>query len=130
MDGLFGYNQINILPMDQHKTSFISPWGTFKFCKIPFGLKNDGATFQRTMVYVFHDIKHIIQPYLDDLSTHSMRHQDHLAHLRFVFLHCQYYRIRLNPHKFIFSVESRRLLGFIISTHGIRVDPLKELPIE
>ena len=45
MDGFSGYNQIDILPSDQHKTSFICPWGTFVYCKLPFGLKNAGATF-------------------------------------------------------------------------------------
>ena len=45
MDGFSGYNQIEILPFDQHKTAFIFPWGTFAYNKLPFGLKNDGATF-------------------------------------------------------------------------------------
>jgi hypothetical protein len=46
MDGFSRYNQIDILPADHHKTTFIYPWGTFAYQKIPFGLKNDGATFQ------------------------------------------------------------------------------------
>eukprot|EP00253_Pinus_taeda_P024659 PITA_24659 len=49
MDGFSGYNQINILPTDQPKMAFICPWGTFANCKLPFGLKNAGATFQKTM---------------------------------------------------------------------------------
>jgi hypothetical protein len=73
MDGFSGYNQINIAPEDQHKTTFICPWGTFAYRKLPFGLKNAGATFQHAMSYAFHDIKHIVQPYLDDLSAHSLR---------------------------------------------------------
>jgi hypothetical protein len=77
------------------------------------------------MSYAFHDIKHIVQPYLDDLSTHSMHLQDHLTHLRAIFLRCRYYHIRFNPHKCVFFVDSGHLLGFIVSTHGIRVDPLK-----
>jgi hypothetical protein len=72
MDGFSGYNQINILPSKQHKTDFIYPWGTFAYKKLPFGLKNAGTTFQRDMSYTFHDIKHIVQPYLDDLPTHSI----------------------------------------------------------
>jgi hypothetical protein len=46
MDGFSGYNQINIAPADQEKTTFICPWGTFAYKKLPFGLKNVGATFQ------------------------------------------------------------------------------------
>jgi hypothetical protein len=49
MDGFSGYNQIEILLVDQHKTAFIYPWGTFTYQKLPFGLKNVGATFQRAM---------------------------------------------------------------------------------
>jgi hypothetical protein len=106
MDGFFGYNQINILPADQHKTDFIYPWGTFDYWKLPFSLNNAGETFQRAMSYSFHDIKHIVKPYLDDLLTHSMPCQDHLTYLRAIFIHCRYYRIHLNPHKCVFCVES------------------------
>jgi hypothetical protein len=77
------------------------------------------------MSYAFHDIKHIVQPYLDDLPAHSMRRVDHPTHLRAIFVRCRFYRIRLNPHKCVFCVESGRLLGFIVSRQGIRVDPLK-----
>ena len=115
MDGFSGYNQINIAPADQHKTAFICPWGTFAYKKLPFGLKNASATFQRVMSYAFHDIRHIVQPYLDDLPAHSAKRQDHLVHLRDIFLRYQHYHIRLNPHKCVFCVESGRLLGFIVS---------------
>ena len=81
MDGFSGYNQINILPADQPKTTFICPWGAFAYRKLPFGLKNAGATFQRAMYYAFHDVKHIVQPYLDDLHAHSSRREDHITHL-------------------------------------------------
>jgi hypothetical protein len=46
MDGFSRYNQIDILLVDQHKIAFIFPWGTFAYRKLPFGLKNVGATFQ------------------------------------------------------------------------------------
>ena len=81
MDGFSGYNQINILPVDQPKTTFICPSRNFVYKKLPFGLKNVGATFQRAMSYAFHDIKHIVQPYLDDFPTHSSRRVDHIIHL-------------------------------------------------
>ena len=59
MDGFSGYNQIEILPSDQHTTTLIFPWGTFAYKKLPFGLKNAGAMFHRVISYAFHDIKHI-----------------------------------------------------------------------
>ena len=73
MDGFSKYNQIQIKPEDQNKTYFICPWGTFTYKKIPFGLKNAGETFQRFMKFAFHDIKAIVEPYLDDLPAHSCK---------------------------------------------------------
>jgi hypothetical protein len=54
MDEFSGYNQIQIKLEDQHKMTFICPWGTFAYQKMPFGLKNIGATFQRAMNFSFH----------------------------------------------------------------------------
>ena len=56
MDRFSDYNQISICLEDQHKTAFICPWGTFAYKKLPFGLKNVGATFQHAMSYAFHDV--------------------------------------------------------------------------
>ena len=129
MDGFSDYNQIEILPTDQHKTTFICPWGTFAYNKLPLNLKNVGVTFQRVMSYEFHDIKHIVEPYLDNLPAHSQRREDHPGHLRDIFLRCCHYNIRLNPHKCVFSVETGLLLGFVVSKDGIQIDPLKIVAI-
>jgi hypothetical protein len=61
MDGFSGYNQIEINPKDQHKTTFICPWGTFSYRKMSFGLKNVGATFQRAMMFSFIKLNHIAE---------------------------------------------------------------------
>ena len=45
LDGFFGYNQVAVHPYDQEKIAFTTPWGTFMYAKIPFGLMNDGDTF-------------------------------------------------------------------------------------
>jgi hypothetical protein len=125
MDSFLGYNQIQIKPKDQHKTTFICLWGTFSYRKMPFGLKNAGATFQRAMYFSFDDLKHIVEAYLDDLASRSHKRMDHPTHLRLIFERCRYFKIRLNPKKWNFCVTSGHLLGFIVSTIGIMVDPLK-----
>ena len=71
------------------------------------------------MSYAFHDIKHIVEPYLDDLPAHSQRWEDHHSHLRDIFLRCRHYNIRFNLHKFVFGVETGHLLGFVVSKDGI-----------
>ena len=62
---------------------------------------------------------------LDDLGAHSHLRVHHHYHLQLVFEICHHYQIQLNPHKCIFCVKVGRLLGFIMSKEGIRVNPLK-----
>uniref|UniRef100_A0A2N9FZE4 RNA-directed DNA polymerase n=1 Tax=Fagus sylvatica TaxID=28930 RepID=A0A2N9FZE4_FAGSY len=58
MDGFSGYNQIKMAEEDKSKTAFVTHWGTFVYDVMPFGLKNAGATYQRAMVTLFHDMIH------------------------------------------------------------------------
>jgi len=58
MDEFLGYNQIKMAPEDMEKTTFITLWGSFYYKVISFGLKNAGATYQRAMVALFHDMMH------------------------------------------------------------------------
>ena len=124
LDGFSGFNQILVHPDDQDKTTFTTPWGTFKYVKIPFGLKNAGPTFQRAMDIAFaKEIHDFLVIYLDDLTPFSKSDQEHLKHLRQIFLTCRKYGISLNPKKSLFGLEEGNLLGHIISKDGIRIDP-------
>ena len=74
MDGFFGYNKIKIAPADQEKTTFTCAWGTFCWNVMPFGLKNAGATYQRAMKTIFHDIMHKnMEDYVDDTLAKSKK---------------------------------------------------------
>ena len=80
MDGFSGYNQIKMAEEDRSKTAFVTHWGTFVYDVMPFGLKNAGATYQRAMVTLFHDmIHHEIEVYVDDMIAKSRTAQDHLT---------------------------------------------------
>jgi hypothetical protein len=72
IDCFSGYNQIFFLPEDREKTSFTTPWGTFMYAKIPFGLMNAGATFQGAMDIAFIGKKDkFVVIYLDDITFFS-----------------------------------------------------------
>ena len=64
--------KIKMAPEDMEKTTFVTQWGTFCYKVMPFGLKNAGATYQRAMVALFHDmIHHKIEVYIDDMIARS-----------------------------------------------------------
>ena len=66
-------------PEDKAKTTFVTPWGTYCYKVMPFGLKNAGATYQRAMVTLFHDMMHKeIEVYVDDMIAKSKRGEDHV----------------------------------------------------
>ena len=131
MDGFSGYNQIKMAPKDMEKTTFITPWGTYCYMVMPFGLRNAGATYQRAMVALFHDMMHKeIEVYVDDMIAKSETEEDHILHLKKLFVRLRKYRLRLNPAKCTFGVRSGKLLGFIVSQRGIEVDPDKVRAIQ
>jgi len=72
LDGYSRYNQVSVYEDDRDKTAFTTPWGNFHYAKMPFGLKNAGATFQRSMDLAFANEKDVfLVVYLDDLTMLS-----------------------------------------------------------
>jgi hypothetical protein len=70
LDGFSGYSQVLVKREDQLKTTFTTPWGTFMYLRMSFGLMNAGATFQRAMDFAFRDlIQKIIEIDQDDLTV-------------------------------------------------------------
>ncbi|GAU39246.1 hypothetical protein TSUD_396930 [Trifolium subterraneum] len=134
MDGFSGYNQIKMAVEDREKTAFITPWGTFCYKVMSFGLTNAGATYQRGMTTLFHDMMHKeIEVYVDDMIVKSGTEEEHVEYLLKMFQRLRKYRLRLNPNKCTFGVRSGKLLGFIVSQKGIEVDPdkvkaIREMP--
>ena len=90
MDGFSGYNQIRMSPKDAEKTAFWTPIGNFYYIVMPFGLKNAGATYQRTMTTIFPDLMYReIEEYVDDVVVKSKTREDHLETLRKVLERCR-----------------------------------------
>ena len=113
-------------PEDMEKTTFVTHWGPFCYKVMPFDLKNARVTYRRAMVALFHDmIHHEIKVYMDDMIARSQTEEEHLDHLHKLFERLKKYKLRLDPNKCTFGVRSGKLLDFVISGKGIKVDPTK-----
>ncbi|CAN6551763.1 unnamed protein product [Malus baccata var. baccata] len=126
LDGYSGYNQIVIAPDDQEKTTFTCPFGTFAYRRMPFGLYNAPATFQRCMVSIFSDfVEKIIEVFMDDFSVFGDSFDGCLENLTLILKRCVDTNLVLNWEKCHFMVRQGIVLGHIVSERGIEVDKSK-----
>ncbi|CAN6567574.1 unnamed protein product [Malus baccata var. baccata] len=126
LDGYSGYNQIVISPEDQEKTTFTCPFGTFAYRRMPFGLCNAPATFQRCMMSIFSDhVEKIIEVFMDDFSVFGDSFDSCLHNLSVILKRCVETNLVLNWEKCHFMVKQGIVLGHIISEKGIEVDKSK-----
>ena len=106
------------------KTSFITEWGIYCYRVISFELKNTGATYQRAVITLFHDMMHRdVEVYVNDMIVKSPDRVDHLTTFERFFKRIRQFRLRLNPKKCTFGVTSGKLLGYMVSEKGIEADP-------
>jgi hypothetical protein len=113
---------------DMSKMAFRCPnfIGLFEWVVMTFGLKNTGATYQRAVNLIFHDLLGIIlEIYIDDVVVKSDSMDNHLADLRLALERMCRYGLKMNPLKCAFGMSAGKFLGFIIHEHGIEIDPIK-----
>jgi hypothetical protein len=99
-------------PEDEDKTTFHTDIGVFCYTKMPFGLKNVGATYQRLMDKVFQDqIGRNVEVYVDDIVINSRTEKDPLKDINETFRKLRAYNIKLNPRKCYFGSRKVNFLG-------------------
>ena len=127
MDGYNGYNQIRMTAKDAEKIAFRTPIRNFYYIIMPFGLKNVGAAYQRTMTTIFHYMMHQeMENYVDDIMVKLKSKERHFQVLERVFERCTIYKLHMNPLKCAFGVSTRKFLGFLVHHRGISVDQAKD----
>ncbi|GJZ84719.1 reverse transcriptase domain-containing protein [Tanacetum coccineum] len=118
--------QIPIALEDQEKMTFIYPYGTLAYRRMPFGLCNAPATFQRCMTAIFHDmVEDFIEVFMDDFSVFGNSFDQCLNNLDKMFGRCEETNLVLNWEKYHFMVKEGIVLGHKISVKGIEVDKAK-----
>jgi hypothetical protein len=123
-----GYNQIFMVKEDVSKTTFCCPGfvDLFECIVMTFGLKNVGATYQRAMNLIFHDLLRVLmEVYIDDVVVKSVGFEEHMTNLKLLLERKKKYGLQMNPLKCTFGVTSGWFLGFIMHEHGIQIDPKK-----
>ena len=126
LDGYSGYFQIEIAPEDQEKTTFTCPFGTYAYRRMPFGLCNAPATFQRCMLSMFSDmVELIMEVYMDDITVYGGNFEECLTNLEAILQRCIEKKLVLNWEKCHFMVNQGIVLGHVISSKGIEVDKAK-----
>ncbi|GJZ85271.1 reverse transcriptase domain-containing protein [Tanacetum coccineum] len=126
LDAYKGYHQIKIAKEDEEKTAFITSQGIFCYSKMPFGLRNAGATYQRLVDKAFRkQIGRNLDVYVDDLVIKSRTEDEIIRDIEETFKTLREINMKLNLKKCTFGVEEGMFLGYKVNTKGIKVCPDK-----
>jgi hypothetical protein len=126
LDMFSGYHQIRVRKENEEKTSFITPFGTFCFVRMPEGLKNAGCTFSRMIAIVLHpQIRRNILAYVHDIVVKSVQRKDHISDLAETFANMRAANLKLNLEKCVFGIHKGKVLRCLVSTKGIEANPDK-----
>ncbi|MCI0564136.1 MAG: reverse transcriptase domain-containing protein, partial [Nitrososphaera sp.] len=135
LDLASGFHQIPMEEEDKCKTAFSTPHGHYEHNRMPFGLKNAPATFQRLMNTVLTGIQGLrCYVYLDDIVIHAPSLQEHNKRLEEVLERLRHNSLKLQPDKCEFLRKEVNFLGHVITSDGIKADPekiraVKQFPI-
>jgi hypothetical protein len=121
-----GFWQIKVREEDKHKTAMITPDGLYQFVRLPMGLANSPAGFQRAMNQALLGLQpQTAMVYLDDIIVKSNTFDQHLKDIALVLERMRTYNLKLKTSKCTFAMESLKFLGHIVSSDGLRPDPSK-----
>ncbi|GJY54159.1 reverse transcriptase domain-containing protein [Tanacetum coccineum] len=126
LDAYKRYHQIPIAEEDKEKTAFFTREGIFYYKRLPFGLKNAGATYQRLIDKVFsHHMGRNMEVNVDDMVIMSDSEKKMMADITETLERLRAINLKLNPKKCSFGVEEGVYSGHLITKQGIRAKPFK-----
>ncbi|GKC80442.1 reverse transcriptase domain-containing protein [Tanacetum coccineum] len=126
LDAYKRYHQIKMAKEDEEKTTFITCQGIFCYSKMPFGLKNVGATYQCLVDKAFQkQIGRNLEVYVDDVVIKIRTEQEIIRDIEEIFKTLRQINMKLNPKKCTFGVKEGIFLGYMVKTKGIKVCPNK-----
>jgi hypothetical protein len=118
------YHQILVDEKDRDKTAWICKFGQYRYCRMPFGMYNSGATFQRLIDLVLSGISYIsCLSYVDDIIVFSKSFDEHLDRLSAVLQRISDANLTCRPDKCVFMRSSVEFLGHVASADGVAIVP-------
>ena len=121
-----GYWQINMDPADREKTAFTTPDGLWEFLRLPFGVSNGCATFQRAIEIVLSGLTYeTCLCYFDDIIIPSNSLAQQCQRLSLVLGRFREYNLRVKASKCSFGADKVTYLGHVVSSEGVQTDPGK-----
>jgi hypothetical protein len=132
LDCTSGYHHIGLSEQAQLKSAFVTPYGKFKFKKVPFGLAQAPAYFQQLVNHILSGFTFAFA-YLDDILIYSKTEEEHLKHLEMVFKRLREADLKLKKPKCDFFKTQLSYLGHMVSAEGIypqeeKLKSIKEMP--
>ncbi|XP_076685843.1 uncharacterized protein LOC143377921 [Andrena cerasifolii] len=126
-----GFHQIPMHPDHRHKTAFSTIYGHYEFNRMPFGLKNAPATFQRLMDQVLTGLQGIeLFVYLDDIVIYASSMKEHATKFKRLMNRLRDANLYLQPDKCEFLKKEVSYLGHIIGEEGVKPDPKKIIAVK
>nr|GEW91202.1 reverse transcriptase domain-containing protein [Tanacetum cinerariifolium] len=121
LDAYKSYHKIQLAEPDEEKTAFHTGQMVYCYTKMPFGLKNAGATYQRLVDKVFDSqIGRNIEVYVDDLVVKSYTEAEMLRDIDEMFCTLRKINMKLNPKKCTFGAAEGVFLGYVVTLEGIK----------
>nr|GEU78349.1 reverse transcriptase domain-containing protein [Tanacetum cinerariifolium] len=121
LDAYKGYHQIQLAEADEENTAFHTGQGVYCYTKMPFGLKNACATYQRLMDKAFaSQVGRNIEVYVDDLMVKSYTEAEMMRDIEETFRTLRQVNMKLNPKKCSFGLAEGVFLGYVITPEGIK----------
>jgi len=126
-----GFHQIPMNPDDKAKTAFSTPYGHYEYLRMPFGLKNAPATFQRLMDSVLVGLQgNEVFVYLDDIVVYARSLEEHKIKIEKLMQRLKEANLQLQPEKCQFLRHEVVYLGHVISSMGVKPDPDKVIAVK